>query len=106
MQNVRLEYFIPETVDVSQLKLFGFKPRANNTYILDKFLYRKIIKVKFIADLVEKIITWEVYDCTNQKQYYAFYNNVNGDNNRVAVKSIEEFNKVIDALMENKIIED
>lgn len=106
MQNVRLEYCIPETVDVNQLKSFGFKSRTNNTYVLDRFLYRKIIKVKFIADLAEKIITWEVYDCTNQKQYYAFYNNVNGDNNRVAVKSIEEFNKIIEDLMENKIIEE
>lgn len=106
MQNVRLEYCIPKTVDVNQLKLFGFKPRTNNTYILDKFLYRKIIKVKLIADLSEKIISWEVYDCTNQKQYYAFYNNVNGDNNRVAIKSIEEFNKVVADLIENKIIEE
>ena len=106
MQNVRLEYCIPKTVDVNQLKSFGFKSRTNNTYVLDRLLYRKIIKVKFIADLEDNIMTWEVYDATNQKQYYAFYNNINGDNNLVAIKSVEEFNGIIGDLIENKIVEE
>ena len=54
----------------------------------------------------ERVITWKVYDSTNQQQYYAFYNNVNGNNNKVAIKSIEEFNRIIDGLVENKIIEE
>lgn len=104
MQNIRLEYQIPKTVSVNQLTKFGFKPRSNNTYTLDNFLYGKTIKVKLIADMTERIITWRVYDSTNQQQYYAFYNNVNG-NNKVAIKSIEEFNRIIDGLVENLIIE-
>lgn len=105
MQNIRLEYQIPKTVSVNQLTKFGFKPRSNNTYALDKYLYGKTIKVKFIANMSERVITWKVYDSTNQQQYYAFYNNVNGNNNRVAIKSIEEFNRIIDGLVENLIIE-
>ena len=105
MQNVRLEYHINDTVSVSQLTKFGFKLRSDYTYALDKYLYDKTIKVKLIADMTERIITWRVYDSTNQQQYYAFYNNVNG-NNKVAIKTIEEFNKIIDNLVENKIIEE
>ena len=102
---MQLEYKVPNNATPNQLKDYGFRQRTNNTYVLNKNLYKNIIRVKLILDLAEKIITWEVYDCTNQKQYFAFYNNVNGDNNRVAVKSIEEFNKIIEELMENKIIE-
>lgn len=106
MQNVRLEYHINDTVSVSQLTKFGFKLRSDYTYALDKYLYGKSIKVKFIANLLERVITWKVYDSINQQQYYAFYNNINGDSNRVAVKSIEEFNRIIDCLVANKIIEE
>lgn len=104
--SVQLVYKITDSTSENQLRLFGFQQRTKNTYVLDKFLYRKIIKVKFVADLEEKIITWEVYDCTNQKQYYAFYYNINGDNNRVAVQSIEKFTKIINDMIENKIIEE
>ena len=106
MQNVRLEYHINDTVSVSQLTKFGFKLRSDYTYALDKYLYGKTIKVKFIANMSERVITWKVYDSTNQQQYYAFYNNVNCNNNKVAIKSIEEFNRIIDGLVENKIIEE
>ena len=78
--------------------------RSDNTYVLDKYLYGKIIKAKFIADMIEHTITWRVYDCTNQQQYYAFYYNVNGDNNRVALKTIDEFVALIDAMIRENII--
>ena len=106
MQNIRLECHINDTVSVNLLTKFGFKLRSDHTYSYDACLYGKIIKVKFIADMSERIITWSVYDCTNQKQYYAFYNNINGDNNRVVIQSIEEFNKIVEGMMKNKIIEE
>lgn len=106
MQSIHLEYHINDTVSVSQLTKFGFKLRPDRTYSYDAYLYSKTIKVKFIADMSEQIITWKVYDSTNQQQYYAFYNNVNGDNNRVAVKSIERFNEIIDNMVRENIIED
>lgn len=103
---MQLEYKVLNSVTPQQLKDYGFHQRSKNTYVLNKNLYRNIIRVKIIADLADNIMTWEVYDATNQKQYYAFYNNINGDNNNVAVKSIEEFNKIIGELIENKIIEE
>lgn len=100
------EYKVPNNATTNQLKDYGFHQKTKDTYVLNKNLYKNIIRVKICIDLIDKIMTWEVYDVTNQKQYYAFYNNVNGNNNRIAVKSIEEFNKIIDDLMENKIIKE
>lgn len=103
---MQLEYKVSNNVTPQQLKEYGFYHRTNNTYGLTKNLYNNIIKVKFLIDLKDNILTWEVYDATNQKQFHAFYNNVNVDNNRFAVKTIEEFNTIIDDLVENKIIEE
>ena len=100
------EYKVLKSVNTNQLKDYGFYQRTKSTYVLNKNLYKNIIRVKIIIDLSNEIMTWEVYDSTNQKRYYAFYNNLNGNNNLVAVKSIEEFNKIIDDLMENKIIKE
>lgn len=103
---MQLEYKVLSSATPQQLKDYGFYQRTNNTYVVNKNLYKNIIRVKILVDFTEKILTWEVYDVTNQKQYYTFYNNVDGGNNKIAVKSIEEFNKIIDGLMENKIIEE
>lgn len=103
---MQLEYKVSNSATPQQLKEYGFHQRTNNTYVLNKYLYKNIIKVKILVDLNDEVMTWEVYDVTNQKQYYAFYNNVNGNNNRIAVKSIEEFNKIIAELVENKIIKE
>lgn len=54
----------------------------------------------------EKTLTWSVYDCMNQQKYYAFYNNINGDNNLVAIKTIESFNGLIDEMVRENIITD
>lgn len=103
---MQLEYKVSNNVTPQQLKDYGFHQRTKGKYALNKNLYKNIIRVKILIDLSNRIMTWEVYDVTNQKQYHAFYNNVNGDSNRVAIKSIEEFNKIIDNLLENKIIKE
>lgn len=100
------EYKVTNGVNINQLKDYGFYQRTKSTYVLNKNLYKNIVRVKILVDLIDEIMTWEVYDVTNQKQYCAFYHNVNGDNNRVAIKSIAEFNKIISELVENKIIEE
>lgn len=103
---MQLEYKVSNNVTPQQLKDYGFYQRTNNTYVLNKNLYKNIIRVKILVDINDDVMTWEVYDITNQKQYYAFYNNLNGSNNLVAIKSIEEFNRIINDLIENKIIKE
>lgn len=56
----------------------------------------KTIKVKFFADMSERVITWKVYDYTKQHHYYAFYNYMNGENNKIAIQSIKILNKIIE----------
>lgn len=55
-------------------------------------------------DLNEREVTYDVIDRNTQSSYYPFWNNVNGDNNLVAVKVIENFNTYIEELQNKRLL--
>lgn len=92
-------------LDVPRNKLleFGFK-QVGRKYFFLKCLYKNTIVARFIADFDSNGMEWEVYDTTNQKPYFAFYSNINGDNNKVAISVIDCFNEVISKMAQAGII--
>lgn len=101
------EYKINKDFTIPSLMKFRFISRGNSTFMFSTYLYEKIIKGRFILHFNTGIMSYKVYDCSNGKSYLPFYNNVNGDKNKVAIKVIEEFNNVINQLKkENIILED
>ncbi|WP_077612030.1 hypothetical protein [Clostridium sp. Marseille-P2415] len=100
---MQLEYLVRDHVTKEILMKNGFEPRKD-TFFYQSYLYRKIIKVKFTIDLTERCMHWYIYDCTNQKPYFAFYNSVNKNRNKVAMEVIEQFNNLIKKFTEAEII--
>lgn len=99
------EYTLKESVTKDDLLKFGFVTYNHKMFTYFSYLYKKIIKVRFIVDLSEMEMTWEVYDTTNQKPYNAFYSNINGKYNQVAIACFERFNEIVEKMSKAGIIE-
>lgn len=82
----------------------GFKQSYGGKFYICKKIYNDIIILKFEIDLDEKEIIYDVIDRNTQTTYYPFWNNVNGENNLVAVEVIKNFNKYIEELQEKRIL--
>lgn len=69
-----------------------------------KTLYEPLIILKMEIDLNEREVIYDVIDRNTQSSYFPFWNNVNGNNNLVAMKVIENFNSYIDELQNKRIL--
>lgn len=98
------EYELKASVTKEDLLKFGFATYNQRTFSYFSYLYNKIIKVRFTVDLNESEMTWDVYDAANQKPYNAFYSNVNGLYNQVAIVCFERFNEIIEKMNKAGII--
>ena len=82
----------------------GFRKVNGHTYYLISALYKQIINIRWYANLEERVLYYEVYNCSNQKTYLPFYNNVNSDRNHIVIEVIEKVNALIDDLASEAII--
>lgn len=100
------EYILKESVTKDDLLKFGFVTYNHKMFTYFSYLYKKIIKVRFTVEFDEREMTWEVYDAANQKPYNAFYSNINGMYNQVAVACFERFNEIVEKMSKAGIIEE
>lgn len=82
----------------------GFKEYSYNKFSKCKILYNPLIVLRIEIDLNEMGVTYDVIDRNTQETYYPFWNNINGKNNLVAVKVIENFESYIEELIHRKIL--
>lgn len=82
----------------------GFTELSKNRFVINKILFNQLIILKLIIDLNEMEVQWDVIDKNTQGTYYPFWNNINGTNNLVAVKVIENFDKFITELQAEKVL--
>jgi len=82
----------------------GFKKLLNNKYVISRILYDPLIILKIEISLKDNEIQWDVIDKNTQTTYYPFWNNVNGERNRVVIKVKEKFTEYIKELQNMKIL--
>jgi len=82
----------------------GFKEFSKNHFIIWKELYKSLIVLRMEADLNEREIIYDVIDRNTQTVYYPFWNNVNGENNLVAIGVSRNFDNYIKELQDKKIL--
>lgn len=102
---MKREYNIKDSVSKEDLINFGFITYDYKKFTYFSYFFKKIIRAKFIVNLEEKEMTWEVYDASNQKPYNAFYSNHNGIRNQVVIECFEHFNENIKKMIKEGIIE-
>lgn len=102
---MKREYSIKESINKEDLINFGFVTYDYKRFTYFCYLFKKIIRAKYTVNLEEMEMTWEVYDTTNQKPYNAFYSNINGKYNQVAIACFERFNEIIEKMAKAGIIE-
>lgn len=95
---------LSENVTIQTIENFGFVKITTNIFVYRRKLFRSSICVKISIDLKDQAIDYEVYDALNQRTYFPFYHNENGENNIVAIKVMKNFNDLVKELCIAKII--
>lgn len=98
------ELLLYKNVSREMLLKNDFKEVTKNRFSISKSLYKSLIILKIEIDLEEKEAIYDIIDRNSQGSYYSFWNNVNGHNNLVALKVINNFQKYIYSLQDRKIL--
>lgn len=100
----KLRWAVSDKVSEQALTKLGFQPFYNRFYMLTKPLYKNVIYICIKVWLEDKEVEYEVYDNGTKRLYHSFYNNINGDNNLVALEVVEKFNILAAELQDANII--
>lgn len=100
MNSIKLHKNVTEELLIKN----NFKKLTNGKYGISKVIYKPLLVLKIDINLNEQEINYDVIDRNTQTTYYPFWNNVNGENNLVANKVVDNFNEYINELQDKGII--
>lgn len=98
------KYHLQNNITKELLSNNGFKQLNKNTYMIFKDLFENSICIQMFVHLQSGEIEIDVIDKNTMKTYAPFWNNINGSNNLVAIRTIKNFYKYMNELQKNNII--
>lgn len=81
----------------------GFKTYGGNIFTYQSNVGNKLILAKIAIDLENKEVELDVIKKSNMEDYMPFYNNINGENNKFALRVIEDVNNLVNKLTKEGI---
>lgn len=100
MENIKLS----RSISSKGLTDYGFRTSNGKLFSLMRYLYSDTIYLRIMIKLDDKELEWEVIDKNSGSLYFPFYNNINRQNNLVALTVRDEFGKVIGEMKTKKIV--
>lgn len=82
----------------------GFTQLSNYKYMICTNLYEESIAVQMFINILSGEIEFDIIDKNTRRTYAPFWNNINGENNLVAIQVINNFEKYLKELQENGIL--
>lgn len=97
------EFSVTNNLNKNVLFEMGFRRYGADYYVLTKFYYSNMIKIKIYIDVNNRKLTYDVENGNTGWYYYPFYQD-DTENNLVVKTLINELDKTIDLLVTKKIL--